>query len=1207
MSTHETALQSAHAPRRLITIQLVTLCAVAALLSTTAPAEEPTVFEAPIVFLEGHSESVTAVDWSPTTGALVTGSLDATVRMWDPARHFSQVIIRDHDDAVTRLALSHDGQLLASAALDGTVLLSAIPHVAPDDRWTIAAGATTLAIASDGAMLAVGYVSGNVTLHSATTGEATATLETRGGPIRRLIFEPSGTALVVVGSDGSITRWQTDGQRGAAICFAVPPADVALSATGDAIAVAGSDGFLNRHRWPPPAATNVQLPGPAQRIATSSAGDWHAVTGGGNVWLFDEAATQSSRTVTSPVDVTATAISRDGDQLLTGGSDGIVRQCPRAEGEFAPLFDTLQGAVHDIAWCRLPGSEQTLLATAGNDGTVRLWRYPPPPIRQSPITDSPDAESPATQLAVTTDGSRTAFADAAGKITVVDTDDNTVATIDLAQPIADLAFTADTARLVTVAADGRVRIHTLASGGVLALEGLSSAGSALAISDDGTRVAATDSEGVLIVWNPTDGAVVRRTTLPTVALHLAFRPGSHQLAAVTSTDLRLWRDGDDEPTTLATFPAQARSASLDARGTHVAVAGEDDTVRLYAQQDGLLVGVLDADGKPAEIALSPSGQRLASATDAQLAIWDVPTRRVIERRPLPAAVTQLRWRDDEHIVVTCGDAIRRTVPLTAVAVLSGHSGPVRALATGNDATRLYSGGDDATLREWNLTDTTAQRRFDGADGAVLDLAVSSDGRRVAAAGDDRYLRVWDTANTEMVCAVATPATTRAVRFAGDAETLIAGGDDRVVRRLAIATGNETERDVQQATSVRDIALTTDGSILCLAADGQLRRWTPSVSMSRRVSDVALSAVCFAAGDGQLATADFHGAVSLLNAADLTVLRVVADVGPVVHTLCATGNDGGTLCAADPRAMRTWNVGDGAALGQVAPDGGVAALAVDAAGQRAIAAGWDAHLQFVSLSESAVQFVTEAAPSRARAVCFAPDANRCFTVTATGELCRWSVASLTPRVRLAAHDGPIYALAFAADDALLASGGVDTAVKTWNIADAENKSTLDAHKGAVYGVAFSESPPGLVSVGLDKSVRRWDLESGKPAWELAEGLPNELFSVAIGGNRVFTGDATGKLHWIGAGDGKLVGSTDGHRSAIYAVRLNPAGTRLATLSHDGELALWNAESVETLEPLHREQLPVGRAFALAYSPDGNQLAVATVDRRLLIVTLPAAAR
>jgi hypothetical protein len=59
--------------------------------------------------------------------------------------------------------------------------------------------------------------------------------------------------------------------------------------------------------------------------------------------------------------------------------------------------------------------------------------------------------------------------------------------------------------------------------------------------------------------------------------------------------------------------------------------------------------------------------------------------------------------------------------------------------------------------------------------------------------------------------------------------------------------------------------------------------------------------------------------------------------------------------------------------------------------------------------------------------------------------------------------------------------------------------------------------------------------------------------------------------------------------------------VATLDFAGHVSVWSGDGA----PLWHRQLPVAAAYALAWSPDGKQLAVGTSHPRLVVLTLPAA--
>ncbi|MGQ0633066.1 MAG: WD40 repeat domain-containing protein [Planctomycetaceae bacterium] len=142
----------------------------------------------------GHSGSIRAMLYSPTSGEIVTASSDRTARIWD-ARTGREIAKLDHDAEVFALAQSADGRLLATATQNDTISLwesSPVQKLRTIKRGGRSLGGTvSLAFASDGREL----LALEDDLHLCICGVAD-------GSIRREIeLRPSGMNLAVEGGE----------------------------------------------------------------------------------------------------------------------------------------------------------------------------------------------------------------------------------------------------------------------------------------------------------------------------------------------------------------------------------------------------------------------------------------------------------------------------------------------------------------------------------------------------------------------------------------------------------------------------------------------------------------------------------------------------------------------------------------------------------------------------------------------------------------------------------------------------------------------------------------------------------------------------------------------------------------------------------------------------------------------------------------------
>jgi WD40 repeat protein len=192
-------------------------------------------------------------------------------------------------------------------------------------------------------------------------------------------------------------------------------------------------------------------------------------------------------------------------------------------------------------------------------------------------------------------------------------------------------------------------------------------------------------------------------------------------------------------------------------------------------------------------------------------------------------VTTLLQRkvDDQRVLdaKSLVDAHLANSPQPEIACFRDHTGWVRTVAMAADGRSALSGGDDATLRHWDLVERKCLRVLGGHTGAVMSAAMTKNGRRALSAGWDGSMRWWDLATGKELRVFKAGKSQKCVALGADGRHALSGGDEFEIRLWDLNRGVETARLKGHNDMVHALAVSPNGRLAVSGSDDKtVRIW-----------------------------------------------------------------------------------------------------------------------------------------------------------------------------------------------------------------------------------------------------------------------------------------------------------------------------------------------------------------------------------------------
>ncbi|GMK57030.1 hypothetical protein CspeluHIS016_0308700 [Cutaneotrichosporon spelunceum] len=224
----------------------------------------------------------------------------------------------------------------------------------------------------------------------------------------------------------------------------------------------------------------------------------------------------------------------------------------------------------------------------------------------------------------------------------------------------------------------------------------------------------------------------------------------------------------------------------------------------------------------------------------------------------------------------------------------------------------------------------------------------------------------------------------------------------------------------------------------------------------------------------------------------------------------------------------------------------------------------------------------------------------FGAAKLGQLLVWEWQSESYVLKQQGHYYDMNTLSFSQDGQTIATGGEDGKVKLWNAASGFCFVTFPEHSASISAVEFAKQGQVLFTASLDGTVRAFDLVRYRNFRTFTSPTPVQFCSLAVdpSGEVVAAGSLDSyEIYLWSVQTGKLLDILSGHSAPVSGLSFSPAGDRVASCSWDRSVRLWGVYGRDrTSDPITVSS----EATSLAYSPDGKELCVSTLDGQLCFV-------